>query len=342
MKKVNLDYNTYELKFKTPFATSKGIFDYRKGFIIELKDEKGISSVGDAAPFPEFGSESFEEAEDLLNRIEIILPAEPPYNFLKIIEEILMPLEKFPSIKCGLEQALISYISKTNKTNFNDIIGINSNREILVNALVNIFPEKHTLRKISQYVKDGFETIKLKIGRDDFEEELRIITGIFSKYPKLNVRLDVNGQWNYEAAVERLNKLKKFNIEYVEQPVSSSEELIRLINEVDVPIAADESLRKIFDVENFINNSKISALILKPMMLGGIIPVKKILEMVKGKNIKTIVTSSFESYIGRSYAVFAASLIKNKYAHGVNTENVFVEDLGENIFKVNRGKIIIG
>jgi L-alanine-DL-glutamate epimerase-like enolase superfamily enzyme len=73
MNIIELIYSTYSLKLSKPFTTSKGNINERKGFILNLKNEKGIVGVGDAAPFPEIGSESFEEIEDTLNNLKLEL-----------------------------------------------------------------------------------------------------------------------------------------------------------------------------------------------------------------------------------------------------------------------------
>jgi L-alanine-DL-glutamate epimerase-like enolase superfamily enzyme len=60
MNRIELTYNPYELKLLKPFETSKGKVTHRKGFIVKLKNENGITGIGDICPFPEMGSESYQ------------------------------------------------------------------------------------------------------------------------------------------------------------------------------------------------------------------------------------------------------------------------------------------
>ena len=76
-------------------------------------------------------------------------------------------------------------------------------------------------------------------------------------------------------------------------------------------------------------------------MLGGLTPVIKIIELAGIHNVKTIITSSFESSIGRSLAVFAASLIEDNSAHGLATSEYFENDIATDPFPVSGGKIIL-
>jgi O-succinylbenzoate synthase len=83
-------------------------------------------------------------------------------------------------------------------------------------------------------------------------------------------------------------------------------------------------------------------LILKPMMLGGIINTMKIVDMAKKNKIKTVITSSFESAVGRSFAILAASFLKDETAHGLGTAEYFEKDLVEDPYTVKDGIISLG
>ena len=116
-----------------------------------------------------------------------------------------------------------------------------------------------------------------------------------------------------------LVRLEKFGIEYVEQPVNKIDDYLALSQKTNIPLAADESIRSLKDAYDFISQKAVSVIILKPMMLGGIIPTLKIIEFAQENKIKVVVTTSLDSCIGRSFAVLAASFVDKETAHGLGT-----------------------
>ena len=200
-----------------------------------------------------------------------------------------------------------------------------------------------TLEIAKELLNIGYKTLKIKIGRENFEDDFKTIEKIRNiAGPGINLRIDANSKWNFESAKINLKKLEKFNIEYCEQPVSKSINFIRLRELTPIPLAADESIHSIKDADYFITTKASSVLILKPMMLGGIINTLKIADRAKKEKIKVVISSSFESAIGRSFAILAATFLKNEIAHGLGTAELFEKDLVEDPYPVKNGAISIG
>ncbi len=188
----------------------------------------------------------------------------------------------------------------------------------------------------------GYKTIKVKIGRDNFDEDYNCLKAVRKSCGnEIKIRADVNGKWKLNEAIKNLHALEEFNLEYVEQPVNTLNDFVKLSQNTKISLAADESIRSAKDAEKFISNKAASVLVLKPMMLGGIIPTLRILNMAEVAGIKTVITTSFESIIGRASAVFAASLVKEDIAHGLATDHYFENDLVSNPYPVSAGKIVL-
>jgi hypothetical protein len=77
------------------------------------------------------------------------------------------------------------------------------------------------------------------------------------------------------------------------------------------------------------------------MLIGGIIPTFQIYKHAEEKNIKVVISTSFESQIGRRVSVYCSSFIKNVLTHGLNTSNIFTDDPTQDIYPVKNGKIKI-
>lgn len=339
MKELQLKYSPYLLKLKKPFSTAKGKIEERKGFLISLKNAEGVEGLGDASPFPEFGTETYEECETALKNLSFKIKVDFT-NIEESVNELLNDLNGTPALRYGTEQALINLICKEKNSTIDELLNLTLKKQIPVNGVIGFTDEKHSVLLASSLINDGFSAIKIKTGRDDFREDFEILKSLRNEIDdKIKLRIDANGKWNVKQAVNNLNELEHLNIEYAEQPVKTLNEFIELKEKVKIPLAADESVRNIKEAEEFILNKAADYLILKPMVIGGLIPTIQIIKKAEANYIKPVITSSFESAIGRTNAVIAAATVKTNIAHGLAVQHYFDKDLIENPFPVKRGMI---
>lgn len=331
-------YFPYMLTLKTPFSNSGMIIKSRSGYIIEITDNEGNTGTGEAAPFPESGSENLETARGCIHRIIAECPEE-----INSIDDIYQATAKYndcPSARFCFEQALLNLLSASTNTSLYQLFNQSFNPVISVNALIGLLDHDEALESAREIISRGFSTIKVKAGRKSVIEDIKVITSI-SKAAGHNtkIRIDVNGAWDYTEAVNNVQELEFCNPEYIEQPVYSTADLIKIASDSRISIAADESIRNINDAKEFIAKKYCPVLVLKPMMLGSIIETAEIIRKAEANNIKTIISSSFESSIGFRALVFIASIVKEHYAHGLSTMDLFESDLYDNPFTVHQGRI---
>jgi o-succinylbenzoate synthase len=251
-------------------------------------------------------------------------------------------MDQLPSVKCGIEQAILSLIAETKKASLNSLLNRKSRRTINVNAVIGFEDPESSAVTAEALVEEGYNTLKVKIGRDNFETDLSCLEKISSAVGKnIRLRVDINGKWSADRAALNFKYLEKFNIEYAEQPVNSIIDYKALNKITSIPLAADESVRTCKDAFDFIHSGAVKVLVLKPMMIGGIIPLLKIYEEATRHKVSVVITSSFESGIGRSYAVFAASLIEEDIAHGLATEHMFESRILPAAYPVQKGIITL-
>jgi O-succinylbenzoate synthase len=144
------------------------------------------------------------------------------------------------------------------------------------------------------------------------------------------LRVDVNGLWDVAAAERNLRELARFDLEYAEQPCASVGDLaqlrLRLARAgVDVPIAADESIRRSGDPERVVAEHAADIAVLKVQPLGG---VRRCLELAERLGLPVVVSSALESSVGLAAGVaLAAALPELPYACGLNTATMFTTDV---------------
>ncbi|MFB3056720.1 MAG: o-succinylbenzoate synthase [Ignavibacteriaceae bacterium] len=341
MKDLKLTYSPYTLKLKKSFFTARTEIKERKGFILRLTDADGFEGIGDCCPFPEFGSESIEDVENMVSdfKLKVIINET---EIEKSINNCLLIYNKLPALRHGLEQAIINIICNKNKTTIDNLLNLKLKKRVNVNAAIGFLNVEESVKAARNHIEKGFTTIKLKIGRSNFEEDFSVIKLIRETFGEnIKLRIDSNGNWNLEEAIINLRALEQFDIEYAEQPVNNLSDYIKLKKKTNIPLAPDESIRSVKDAKEFIKSGAVSYLILKPMMIGGMLPTLEIIKQALTENIIPVITSSFESAVGKTNAVIAAATVKAIVAHGLGVADHFINTITNDPFPIKSGKIIL-
>ena len=168
----------------------------------------------------------------------------------------------------------------------------------------------------------GVKTFKIKVG-NDLSEDLARVNTIRELQPQAKIRIDVNGLWSVAQAEEFLNSVGE--IEYVEQPCSTIEELRELKSKTSVKIVGDEILRKAVDPFDIDLTGAVDYLMLKVQPLGGI---KRAYAIAEHHKLPIVVSSALESAVGINYGLtLAASFQELNFDCGLGTGSLLAQDV---------------
>ena len=193
----------------------------------------------------------------------------------------------------------------------------------------------------------GCTTAKVKVaerGQYVAEDVARLEAVRDALGPSGKLRIDANGAWSVPDALTRIQLLARFDLEYVEQPCASVEELARLRRELarrglSIPIAADESIRRSGDPERVAELEAADIAVLKVQPLGG---VRRCLELADTLGLPVVVSSALESSVGlRAGVALAACLPDLPYACGLNTAALFTRDVTAEPLVAEQGSIAL-
>jgi o-succinylbenzoate synthase len=187
---------------------------------------------------------------------------------------------------------------------------------IPTNGLIWMGDRSFMAQQISEKLALGFRVLKLKVGALDLAEELSILQQIRAQHPpgELEIRLDANGAWTPEEALDLLNRFADLEIHSVEQPIASGQvEAMRdLCERSPIPLALDEELIGISSMDqmaSLLEQTRPAYLILKPGLLGGFRMAREWISLAEELNIGWWITSALESAVGlNAIAQWAASL----------------------------------
>jgi len=168
----------------------------------------------------------------------------------------------------------------------------------------------------------GVTSFKVKAG-NDLAEDLARVNVIRNLQPQAKIRIDVNGLWSVDQAEAFLSAVG--DIEYVEQPCATIEELRELKSRTSVKIVGDEVLRKAADPFAIDLTGAIDYLMLKVQPLGGI---KRVHALAKHHNLPVVVSSALESAVGINYGLtLAASFEEMNFDCGLGTGSLLAADV---------------
>lgn len=198
--------------------------------------------------------------------------------------------------------------------------------KIEVNATMPAINGRENIAEVLSWFP-GCRTVKIKVGADIREDLARIVT-VSELAPSVKMRIDVNGSWNVGKAIQALYAIHDIcELEYVEQPCGSIDELRELKRRVGFPIliAGDEVVRKAVDPMNVDLRDAIDVLLLKVAPLGGI---KRSMEIADHHGKPVVVSSALDSAVGISYGLrLAAALPEMNYACGLGTGQLLSADV---------------
>ncbi|MGW5359085.1 o-succinylbenzoate synthase [Actinopolymorpha pittospori] len=176
----------------------------------------------------------------------------------------------------------------------------------------------------------GCRTAKVKVaepGQPDSDDLARVEAVREALGRSGRVRVDANGLWDVDTAVRMIKLLDKAagGLEYVEQPCATVEELAEVRRKVDVPIAADESIRRAADPYRVVRLNAADIAVLKVQPLGGVRAALRIAEQI---GLPVVVSSALETSVGIAAGVaLAAALPELPYACGLATVQMLTGDV---------------
>ena len=333
------------LDFRFEAGTSRGVLTTREVFWIKVADPRQPELVGwgEAAPLVNLSPDHRPDFEEMLGKtLDSLSEVKFDLEEQAILEQLkrLIPFE-LPSIRFGLETALLDLIMGGKKRLFPNRF-FDAHEDISINGLIWMGDREFMLEQIDQKLKEGFDCIKMKIGAIDFDQEIELLKHIRSRFSKdqISLRVDANGAFAPESALEKLNRLAEWDVHSIEQPIRAGqrEAMRTLCDKAPLPIALDEELIGVKDKEALLDAIQPQHIILKPTLLGGIMETKEWARVATERNIGWWMTSALESNIGLNAISQLASALNTTIPQGLGTGKLYHNNLGSPL-EIRAGKI---
>jgi L-alanine-DL-glutamate epimerase-like enolase superfamily enzyme len=297
--------------------------------VIVRLEHDGITGIGEAPPSKYYGQDR-ETVIAALGRMKNQL-GEDPFLIEDIVEDLS---ENFPgdsAAVAAVDMALHDWLGKKLNAPLWKIFGLNPTATPVTSYTIGIDTTEKMLEKVREAPQYPILKVKVGTARDD-----EILSAIRAETDSI-IRVDANAAWETQEAIERINTLAAYNIEFVEQPVPAGnpESLRRVREAVEVPVIADESSIVPSDIPGLIGC--VDGINIKLSKCGGIRRALKMIHAARSAGMKVMLGCMIESSVAITAAAQLSPLVDFADLDG----NLLIDnDVAEGV-EVEHGKLVL-
>jgi O-succinylbenzoate synthase len=329
---LQLSYSPHTLRFKFDARTSRGAISEHRVYFLNVWDAAlpEVRGRGECAPLAGLSIDyrpdleaKLQQVVDMVNNRQAELSTDAP-----LPQEL--GLEEWPALRFALETALLDLHHGGSGLLYDNAFS-RGEAGIPINGLIWMGDRAFMQQQIAQKLQDGYTCLKLKIGSLDFATELELLESIreVAGADRLTVRVDANGAFAPQEAFKKLERLAKYELHSIEQPIRQGqvEEMAQLCTYTPVPIALDEELIGVQEPqakEALLERIQPQYIILKPTLVGGLAASAEWIKLAEARKTGWWMTSALESNVGLGAIAQFTAQYDITLPHGLGTGQLYV------------------
>jgi L-alanine-DL-glutamate epimerase-like enolase superfamily enzyme len=284
----------YTLRLRESFNISKASADEKSTLIVRCGD-----GIGEGSPSVHYGMPAERVYEELERRLKFYGAGVDVEDLTNFIETLPVQLNVG---RCAMEMACLDHVAKTQGVSLHSYLDLPRPENIVSSFTITPGTEAELRAQLER--GDRFDALKLKVG---FRRDLDFIDYVLKRKP-CRLRLDANGGWTVDQAIEQMRALRGYPIDFIEQPLTnpSVRDLDRLKTKAECVIFLDESIVEIEDVDTYA--SVIDGINIKLSKCGGILPSLRLVERARKMKLKLLLGCMIETAVGITAALHLATL----------------------------------
>ncbi|XP_058228094.1 L-Ala-D/L-amino acid epimerase [Rhododendron vialii] len=292
-----------------PFTIASSRLDRVENVAIRIELSNGCAGWGEAPILPSVTAEDQATALAMAAKACCYLKQSPAMTLGSALREIggILPGHEFASVRAGVEMALIDAVANSIGIPLCRLFGGVSNT-ITTDITIPICSPDKAAELASKYCKQGFRTLKLKVGKN-LNGDLEVLQAIRRVYPDCLFILDANEGYTSNEAIQVLQKLHEMEVTPVlfEQPVHRDdwEGLGHVYhvakNKYGVAVAADESCRSLADVGKIVEENLANVINIKLAKVG-VLGALEIIEVAKSSGLNLMIGGMVETRLAMGFA----------------------------------------
>ncbi|TYK09049.1 protein PHYLLO [Cucumis melo var. makuwa] len=376
-----MECTLFRIPLCAPPTTSSSSIDqvrrgfFREGFILSLFLEDGNLGLGEVSPL-DIHRENLLDVEEQLKCLIPILKGAKISSSIPLLrgsfsswifhELGIPPSSIYPSVRCGLEMAVLHAIAGRKDCSLLDVLqhqldeekNLTTSSKVQICGLLDSGGTPSEVAYVAKtLVEEGFPAIKLKVARQrNVMYDAAVVQEVRKKLGnQIELRVDANRNWSYEEALLFSSLVKDCGLQYIEEPVMDEDAIIKFCEESGLPVALDETIDRIQDnpVKELAKYAHpgIVAIVIKPSVVGGFENAALVARWAQQHGKMAVVSAAFESGVGLSGYVHLSCYLEHQnaevrklmniqpapsIAHGLGTYRWLEEDVTVNPLRIRR------
>ena len=302
------------IPLKEPFVTSGGVVSERELLLLRLEARDGTLGYGEAAPFEPYDGVPLERAAAALTGGG---GRRPPQA--RAAEEIARL-----DLHARQEDRPLAEPRKDS---------------LAVNMTLAAGPPEEVAERARAGVREGYACFKLKVGLPDDAERVAAVREAIGPWPAL--RVDANGAWSVDEAVQAIRGMEQHDLEFVEQPCHTLRELAEVRQRVSTPIAVDESVGSLRELRRAVELEACDVVNVKVAGAGGFKPARELLREARSNGLGAFLSSTLDGPWGIAAALQLAAAEELTLACGLATLELFDSPLARALPPARAGTLSV-
>ena len=335
------------LPLAAPLVTGRERYRQRELVLLRVRlvvDGHAQHGWGEAAPLPGWNGADLDE----LVAIAAGLGAGSAETTLDALLRDASALDERPALRFGLECGVLDALCRAAGVPLAHALaqprGVEPTESVAVQCTLGDCDADAAIAALKRARQAGLTHAKLKVGARHGSEDLERIGAIAAACPEMTFRLDANGAWRVDEALDLLAALPAGRVEWVEQPVADGE-LDRLLERYDglgPAIAADESCADPQRAAALVQSGRLGAVVVKPAALGGLQVAADLFAQARAAGVAVQISNLMEAAVGRAaVAHLAAAWPALPGPHGLATGAWFARDVAPDADTIARGRLAL-
>jgi len=297
MKILRTECRIHEMKLTEPYVIAYETVHSCSNLFLIAETDSGIRGFGCAAPDVEVTGETADSVMEMYNyHLEPALRGSDPFRYSRILEDLRISLKKHPSALAMADMLLFDLVAKTAGVPLYKYLG-GYRTSIPTSITISIMSMDETLRRAKDLRRKGFFIFKIK-GGINVEEDIEKIIRLRELFGAgIEIRFDANQGYNLEDAIRFVEQTRAAEVELLEQPTPRDkfELLGQVVQNVHIPVMADESMMNVSDALSLTRNDFTDLINIKLMKVGGINEAIRINSIARAAGVEAMVGCMDES-----------------------------------------------
>jgi len=291
---VTLDtaFERLTLDLDDPFTIARGTQATAENVMVRITDDEGTTGIGAAAPSAHYGETADTVAAVLPDLLAVVEEVDDPHRLDRIERRLRETVRANPAARCAISIALHDLVGKRLDLPLYRYWGLDADETVSTSYTIGLDSIERMREKTATAVDAGHSILKVKLGT---ERDREIMAAVRDAASDARIRVDANEAWTPPEAVDMIETLAAFDVEFVEQPVpvDSSDGLRYVHGRSALPIAADESCVTLADVPRIADRADIANI--KLMKCGGLREAKRMIHAARAHGLEVMLGCMIES-----------------------------------------------